>query len=81
MSVSIMFSAARIICKARRAGDSRRSGGGPRPSGVQAPCERYACWRAVQRGVRHDEETGIYSSAGLTPRGKSMIGLQGASTK
>ncbi|WP_284503624.1 MULTISPECIES: ATP-binding protein [unclassified Caballeronia] len=27
------------------------------------------------------KKSGIYSSAGLTPRGKSMIGLQGASTK
>ncbi|MDW9234238.1 hypothetical protein C7S15_8522 [Burkholderia cepacia] len=30
VSVSIIFSAARIIFKARRAGDSRRSGDGPR---------------------------------------------------
>ncbi|MBN3768012.1 hypothetical protein [Burkholderia sp. Se-20378] len=36
MSVSIIFSAARIIFKVRRAGDSRRSGDGPRFSGVQA---------------------------------------------
>jgi len=30
VSVSIIFSAARIIFKAARAGDSRRSGDGPR---------------------------------------------------
>ncbi|HDR9482935.1 TPA: hypothetical protein QDC20_008013 [Burkholderia aenigmatica] len=36
MSVSIIFSATRIIFKARRVGDSRRSGDGPRFSGVQA---------------------------------------------
>lgn len=36
MSVSIIFSAAGIIFKVRRTGDSRRSGDGPRFSGVQA---------------------------------------------
>lgn len=51
-----MFSAARIIFKAGRARDIRRSGDGPRASDARAAV-RTAPRGAVPRGAGHDEET------------------------
>ncbi|MEB2544080.1 phage tail tip lysozyme [Burkholderia cenocepacia] len=53
----------------------RESGFDPNAVGDNGNAFGVAQWHGDR------QEAGIYSSAGLTPRGKSMIGLQGASTK